>query len=172
MANPQIAAAKHPNYRMSFWLFTVMAILLVVLHFLNADFTLENEVYIFLNLGAIPVLVLYAIWPRGLVGTFGSDVKVAFSQAAIYGVLMSIFLYLFFTFVNENLFANRQEAIIETKLAEMAVPNRQEITDQVQSFFSVRNFSLLAMVAYLLISIFYTLLFSALKRLVIRPRSA
>ena len=151
-----------------------MILLRLVLFFVNADFSLQEEMYVFLNLAAVPVIVLYAIWPRKhLVGAgFMEDFILSLRIAALYGVIMSVFGYFYYTQVDLDFFANKQEEIIELRLTDANAPDRATVTDEVTSFFSVRNFALIALLIYIFLSIFYAILFSALKRLIIRVKSA
>jgi hypothetical protein len=83
-----------------------------------------------------------------------------------------VFGYFYYTQIDVDFFANKQEEIIELRLTDANAPDRATVTDEVTSFFSVRNFALIALLIYIFLSIFYAILFSALKRLIIRVKSA
>ncbi len=134
---------------------------------------MQDAVYLFLNLAAIPVLVLYAIWPRGAQKEFLEDATAALRNAGLYGVIMVVFLFIYYSFVDVNYFANMHEGIITKELAAIEEDvDAAEVASQIRSFFSVRNFSVLALALYLVLSVFYALLFTALKRLFLRARTA
>lgn len=163
---------NHPNLNTAIRVAIAMMALRLVLFFVDADFPWQEYIYIFLLLAAVPGLAIYAIWPRGNYHSFLEDLKKAAGQTLLYGVLISVFLYFYYSFVDVDFFANRQELIIERELAAMENGNRDDIAEQVKSLFSVRNGSVLTLAGMVLMGVFYAIFFAAAKRLILRSKTS
>ncbi len=142
----------------------------LALFLLSAEYPGQEETYVFLLLAALPALAIYAIWPRPsaeprsvLVDTIS-----ALRITLTYSLLMIVFLYLYYTFADKNFFANFQDRAIAMELETNTDLTKEQITIRGREFFSKRNFIVLALGSFLIMSAFYSLLFSALKSVFLR----
>ena len=155
----------HPRINTAVRVAIAMMLLRLALFFTGAEFPWQDPAYLFLVMAAFPALAIYAIWPGpGPVG-FAHDVKTSLRITAVYGLLLTAFLYFYFTLAETDYFANNQEMIVENELKANPGLDREVLKDRVETFFSVRNFSVLALLTALVMSVFYSVLFSAIKRL-------
>jgi hypothetical protein len=164
---------NHPNLNIPVRVAIGLIALRLVLFFVNGDFPYQEEIYLFLNLTAIPALVIYAIWPRGDKSDFIKSVGASMRSAMLYGFIMAIFTFLYYTFIDVDYFPNKRDEIIERQL--LALDGTEDpavVSGKINDFFSVRNLSVLALLLYILLSAFYAFLFSALKQVFLRSRSA
>lgn len=164
---------NHPNLNIPVRVAIGLIALRLVLFFVNGDFPYQEEIYLFLNLTAIPALVIYAIWPRGGKSDFIKSVGASMRSAMLYGFIMAIFTFVYYTFIDADYFPNMRDEIIQKQLQALdGTEDPAVVSDKINSFFSVRNFSVLALLLYVVLSAFYAFLFSALKQVFLRSRSA
>jgi len=158
----------HPSVNISVRVALGFMALRLVLFFINADFPYQEEVFLFLLLAAFPGLTIYAIWPRAEKKTFKDDAVISLRINLIFAVAMAIFIYAFYAFADTNYFPNMRDMIVARKFD--ANPNLDEadLRRGVDQFFSLRNFSILAVLFFMVMGVFYSVLFSAIKRLVIK----
>ncbi len=162
----------HPRINTAVRVAIAMMLLRLALFFSGAEFTWQDPAFLFLALAAFPLLAIYAIWPRSVPTGFAHDVKTSLRITAVYGLLITLFLYFYFTLAETDYFANNQEIIVENELKANPELNREMLRERVETFFSVRNFSVLALLSSLVMSVFYSVLFPAVKRLMpgsVRP---
>ena len=140
----------------------------LVLFFINADFPYQEEGFLFLLLSAFPSLAIYAVWPRKPKTDFKKDLVNALRLTAVFSIAMALFIFAFYAFADTNYFPNTTDVIISRELSANPDLNQEELRKNVTEFFSIRNFSVLATIFFLAMSFFYSLLFSALKKVVIK----
>ncbi len=123
--------------------------------------------YIFLNLAALPALSIYAIWPRGPYTGFLDDAKNSMKLLGLYSLVMTVFFFIYYQFIDVEFFKSKQEALIFQAIegSEEAI-NPEEAADKVRSFFSLRNGTAIVLAGYVASSAFYSIFFSAIKRVV------
>lgn len=159
---------KHPNVNVSLRVALALMAMRLVLFFINADFPYQEEGYLFLLLASFPGLALYAIWPRGETTGFKDDALASLRCTAVFAIAMAIFIYAFYAFVDKAYFPNMVDEIVNREIQANPDLIEKELRSGVESFFSIRNFSLLAVIFFLVMSAFYSVLFSAIKRLAIK----
>lgn len=162
---------RHPNYNIPVRVALLLMALRLALFFFNADFPGQEEGFVFLLLAALPILAIYAIWPRPgrPRGSLMRDSLAALRITLVYSALMVAFLYFYFTFADTDFFPNFQDRAISMELERNTDLSPEEITKRGREFFSKRNFTVLTIGAFLVMSAFYSFLFSILKRVFIRP---
>jgi len=156
---------KHPSINVSLRVALALMALRLVLFFVNADFPYQEEVYLFLLLAAFPALALYAIWPRAEKRGFKEDALSSLRCTSVFAIAMAIFIYAFYAFVDKAYFPNMIDLIVSREMGANPSLNEDDLRQGVETFFSIRNFSVLAILFFLLMSGFYSILFSAVKRL-------
>ena len=159
---------SHPSINIAVRVALILMILRLVLFFANADLPYQEEVYLFLLLAAFPTLSLYAIWPRSAKQDFKSDALASLRVTAVFAVAMAIFIYAFYAFVDKSYFPNMIDLIVNREIAANPDLDKDELRKGVETFFSVRNFSVLAILFFLVMAAFYSVLFSAVKRLILK----
>lgn len=159
---------SHPSINIAVRVALILMIVRLVLFFANADLPYQEEAYLFLLLAAFPSLSLYAIWPRSTKQDFKSDALASLRVTAVFGVAMAIFIYAFYAFVDKTYFPNMIDLIVSREMEANPDLEEKELRKGVEAFFSVRNFSVLAILFFLVMAAFYSVLFAAVKRLVIK----
>jgi hypothetical protein len=158
----------HPSVNISVRVALGLMALRLVLFFINADFPYQEEIFLFLLLAAFPLLTIYAIWPREPKTDFKRDALNSLRLNAVFSVAMAIFIYAFYAFADTNYFPNMVDMITAREFEANPDLDEAELRRGVEQFFSLRNFSVLAVLFFLAMGVFYAVLLSALKRLVIR----
>jgi hypothetical protein len=155
----------HPSVNISVRVALGFMALRLVLFFINADFPYQEEIFLFLLLAAFPGLTIYAIWPRATMKSFKQDALNSLRLNVIFAVAMAIFIYAFYAFADTNYFPNMRDMIVAREFD--ANPNLDEadLRRGVEQFFSLRNFSILSILFFIAMGVFYSILFSAVKRL-------
>ena len=161
---------NHPKTKIAFIVSLVLIAARLLAFYLGLDYELIDTIFLFLFLSALIPLCLYAIWPHGENWNFYGDLIKSLRLTILYGVVISGFLYLFYSFVEVSYFPQTRAAIIQAQIQEAPEADVNEIRRNIESFFSVRNFSVLLMVLFAVLSVFYSVLFSALKRVLIKGK--
>jgi hypothetical protein len=145
-------------------------LLRLALFWSGGEFAYQDPLFLFVLLAAFPGLAIYAIWPRSAVTGFAADAKKSMQITLLYGLLITVFLYCYFTWIDVTYFANRHEQFVENELRADPSLDRADLISKVSEFFSVRNFTVLVLLSCIIMSAFYSVLFAALKRF--RPGGA
>lgn len=164
---------NHPNLNIPVRVAIALIALRLVLFYVNGDFPYQEGIYLFLNLTAIPALVIYAIWPRGGGSDFLKSLAASMRTAMLYGFIMAVFTFVYYTFIDVDYFPNMRDEIIQKQL--LALDGSEDpkvVSDKINGFFSVRNFSVLALLLFVVLSAFYAFLFGALKQVFFKSRIA
>lgn len=163
--------AKHPNVNIPIRAALVVIIIRLGFFFLNFDWPNFEQIYIFVAVGTLIPLCIYAIWPRQVQTNFLQDLGAAMRSMSVYGIVIILFTILFYAFIDTSFFAEKQTDIL--KRAIEASPNKDvtKLKENIHSFFSLRNFSALLFMGFLVVAAFYALFFTVLKRLIFRARS-
>jgi len=159
---------SHPSLNISVRVALSLMALRLVLFFINADFPYQEEGFLFLLLTAFPALSIYAIWPRNPATNFQKDFVNSLRLTVVFSVAMALFIFAFYAFADTDYFPNSQDLIVSRELEANPELNEEELRTNVTEFFSIRNFSVLATILFLVMGFFYSILFSALKKVVIK----
>jgi hypothetical protein len=160
----------HPNLNIPLRVAIGLILLRLLLFWVNADFPFQEEIYLYVLLAAFPALTLYAIWPRKNPRGFKEDTFQALRTTLIFGFIMALFLFLFFKFIDTTFFPNWQDEIVAAELEAGGEVQEGELRKGVEGFFSIQNFAALTLIFFSAMGAFYSVLFSALKRLVLKQR--
>ena len=155
----------HPSVNVSVRVALAFMALRLVLFFINADFPYQEEIFLFLLLAAFPGLT---IWPRVIKKSFKDDALNSLRLNVIFAVAMAIFIYAFYAFADTNYFPNMRDMIVAREFEANPDLDEADLRRGVEQFFSLRNFSILAILFFMVMGVFYSVLFSAVKRLVIK----
>lgn len=161
-----MSVGKHPNLNIP----TRAALLLIAVrfgfHIADVNWPAFQMIFIFISLGALIPLCIYAIWPRrGDGGDFLKEIAKALRVMLIYSVIIVVFLIVFYAFIDTSYFPEKQAEIVRAAMQQNPDASVDELTTSAQTFFSLRNFSLLMSLGFLAASGFYAILFTTLKRL-------
>ncbi len=158
----------HPSINVALRVALAIMVLRLILFFVNADFPYQDETFLFILLTSFPALVLYGIWPREKKSSFKDDALMGMRLTLVFSIALALFIYAFYAFVDQDYFPNMQDMIVARELAANPDVVEEELRTGVTNFFSVRNFSVMAVLLFLVMSAFYSVLFSVVKRLVIK----
>ncbi len=142
----------------------------LVLHFAEMPWPWLDFGFLAITAGVIIPLVFYSIWPRTPEKRFLDDFLKSMRITAAFTLAMVVFFILFYAFVNEDFLITRRTEILLKALESSPTAKHDSVREGVNSFFSLRNFSVLLLIGGMVLCVFYSLLFSALKRLVIKSR--
>jgi len=139
----------------------------LVLFYGSIETSWTDAAYLFINLAVLPVLALYAIWPRGAYRGFLPDARDVMRITALYAILMVAFMYAYFRLIDVDFFPSMHERIFHQELANTTEEvDPQEMKERIQTFFSLRNGTAIALAGYMALCGFYAVVFPAIKRVV------
>ncbi len=159
---------SHPSLKISLRAAIAFIVIRLVVFYAGISFEQIDMIMVFLGLFGLIPLAIYALWPRNKVTTLLEDISGALRIMGLYVVIITFYTYIHYSFVDTAYFSATQADIIEAAVQSESEDKRAEITENVQAFFSVRNASVMLLLLSIALSIFYALLFSAIKRLAFR----
>ena len=147
--------------------------LLRLLAFLaNLNWEMLDIAFVGVALAGVIPLSIYAVWPReNAAKSFLKQTSKSMRVTAFYGLLITIFLFLFYTFIDKEFFEIMQNRIIENELTAAPEAQHQKIRENVPEFFSLRNFTAMVLILFIASAAFYSILFSALQTLVSKQKA-
>lgn len=168
MAN--MHSSKHPNTFVPVAAALIIIILRLLLYSFGWTLPNENFVLLFLNLLAVMCLVIYGIWPRQRKTDFLTDIKAAMKAAGIYALVIAGFVIVYYNFIEPDFFSKLNEQIISAQLSAEPEADAEQIRTNVEGFFNLRNFTALIFIGFLFFGGFYSVIFTALKKAVLKNR--
>ncbi len=159
--------SKHPNLNIPIRAALLLIVVRLAFHFADINWPQFQMAYLFLVIGVLIPLCIYAIWPRqkGPLPPLFTEVSAAMRVMAVYAIVMIVFIIVFYALIDKSFFIEKQTEILEGALKNDPSANQDELKQRVESFFSLRNFSVLLLLGFMISSAFYALFFSILKRL-------
>ena len=136
--------------------------------------------FLFISLAALIPLTIYAIWPRSLKKSFLQEITSTMRITALFGLVITVFLFLFYQFMETEYFELTRDEIMNRELRQYAAENSgnampsgaaDKLEDNISEFFSIRNYSAIILVLFIVLSGFYAVLFAVLKKLWVQARS-
>ncbi len=159
---------KHPHLQMALRAALLVIGVRLALFYGNFQTGWSEPAYWFLNLAMLPALCIYAIWPRNGYRGFLLDAKISMQILGIYSLLMAALFYVYYSAVDTEFMASRTENFIfQTLEASGDDVDPEEVGRRARSMFTMRNGTAVALTGYILLSAFYAIFFSAIKRLVL-----
>ena len=168
MAN--MRSSKHPNSFVPVTAALIMIILRLLLYYFGWILPNEVLVLLFLHLLAVMCLVIYGIWPRPRKTDFLTDIKAAMKAAGIYALAIAAFIVFYYSFLEPDFFSRLNEQAIAAQMAESPEVDPVKIRTNVEGFFNLRNFTALIFIGFLFFGGFYSVIFTALKKVVFKNR--
>jgi len=171
---------NHPKLNIAFQAAIGLILLRLVVFFLNWNPQFVDTGFLFISLAALIPLSIYAIWPRGQNKSFLQEVSASMRLTALFGLIITVFLFLFYQFLETEYFELTREEIINREMRnyeaasngnEMPTDDAEKLEENVSSFFSIRNYTAIVLVLFIILSAFYAILFSALKKILAQTRS-
>ncbi|NEN24854.1 hypothetical protein G3O08_15230 [Cryomorpha ignava] len=162
--------SKHPNLNIPVRAALLLIVVRLAFHFADINWPEFQMVYLFIAVGGLIPLCIYAIWPRPIVPPFIKEVATAMRIMAVYAIIMIVFIIVFYAFIDKAYFVEKQTEILQGAL-ETADPSEYgKLKQQVEDFFSLRNFSVLLLIGFVISAGFYALFFTILKQLFLKNK--
>ncbi len=95
--------------------------------------------------------------------TAGSDLKLAIKAGGTYALLTTIFVYVYFKFIDINYFALKQQDLIDAQVKNQGGDVAQ-LKEKVESFFSLMNYTTVTLLGLMLVTFAYAVVFVFLNR--------
>lgn len=172
--------SDHPKLSIAIQAAIGFILLRLLAFFLNWNPQFVDTGFLFLSLAALIPLSIYAIWPRGRNKGFLREVNSSMRLTALFGLIITVFLFLFYQFLETEYFELTREQIInrefknyESEHNGTTIPeaDAEKLQDNISEFFSIRNYTAIVLVLFIILSAFYAILFTALKKLLVQTRS-
>ena len=172
--------SNHPKFSIALQAAIGLILLRLVAFFLNWNPQFVDTGFLFISLAALIPLSIYAIWPRGQKKSFLQEVTASMRLTALFGLIITVFLFFFYQFLETEYFELTREDIINREMRnyeatsngnQMPAEDAEQLQDNVTGFFSIRNYSAIVLVLFIVLSAFYAILFSALKKILAQTRS-
>ena len=171
---------NHPKLNIAFQAAIGLILLRLLAFMLNGNPQFVDTGFLFISLAALIPLSIYAIWPRGQNNSFLREVNASMRITTLFGLIITVFLFLFYQCLETEYFELTREQIINRELKNYETTNGSpmpqedsvKLKDNITSFFSIRNYTAIVLVLFIILSAFYAALFSALKKLLIQTKSS
>jgi hypothetical protein len=172
--------SDHPKLSIAIQAAIGLILLRLVAFFLNWNPQFVDTGFLFFSLAALIPLSIYAIWPRGENKGFLKEVNTSMRLTALFGLIITVFLFLFYQFLETEYFELTREQIINREFKtyesenngnEMPAADAEKLQDNITEFFSIRNYTAIVLVLFIILSAFYAVLFSVLKKLLVQTKS-
>jgi len=172
--------SDHPKLSIAIQAALGLILLRLVAFFLNWNPQFVDTGFLFISLAGLIPLSIYAIWPRGRNKSFLQEVNSSMRLTALFGLIITVFLFLFYQFLETEYFDLTQEQIINREFknyesendgSQMPAADAEKLQDNIGQFFSVRNYTAIVLVLFIIMSVFYAVLFSVLKKLLVQAKS-
>lgn len=168
-----MGVTKHPNLNIPVRAALLLIVVRLAFHFADINWPEFQMIFVFLAVGALIPLCIYAIWPRSEDQVeFPKEIAAALRVMAVYAVIMIAFIVVFYAFIDTSYFPEKRADIVRRALESQPDSDPAELTQQAEDFFSLRNFSILMLVGFLISSGFYALFFTIIKRVFMNRKRA
>ena len=162
---------KHPNLNIPVRAALLLIVVRLAFHFADINWPEFQMIFVFLAVGALIPLCIYAIWPRGNQQLeFLKEIAGALRVMAVYAIIMIVFIVVYYAFIDTSYFPEKRADILRGAIESDPNADHAELAKQAEEFFSLRNFSILLLVGFLISSGFYALFFTILKRLLLKQK--
>lgn len=162
--------SKHPNLNIPVRAALLLIVVRLAFHFADINWPEFQTVYLFIAVGTLIPLCIYAIWPRPFVPPFIKEVATAMRVMAVYAIIMILFIVVFYAFIDKEYFIEKQTEILQGAIENADPSEHDKLREQVADFFSLRNFSVLLLIGFVISAGFYALFFTILKQLFLKNK--
>ncbi|MCA1764174.1 MAG: DUF4199 domain-containing protein [Flavobacteriales bacterium] len=158
---------KHPNLNTAIKAAVALVLLRLLAFSANVNWEMLDIAFVAVALAAVIPLAIYAVWPRENVAQgFLKQTAGAMRITAFYGLLITVFLFVFYSFIDREFFEVMQNRIIENELQNTPKEQHEKIRNNVPAFFSLGNFTAMVLILFIASAAFYSILFSALRSII------
>lgn len=161
----------HPNLNIPIRVAIAFMALRLLFFFLDWQWDPVDMIFLFIGLAGLIPLCIYALWPRDDDQTLLEGIFASMRVVLTYSILITVFFFVYYSFVDTGYFPEMRELILQREITNSPAEQHAEIGDNINRFFSVRNFSVLLLIVFLAFSIFYAVFFTAIKRVAFRKRA-
>ena len=161
---------KHPNLNIPVRAALLLIVVRLAFHFADINWPEFQMIFVFVAVGALIPLCIYAIWPRGQQLEFLKEIAGALRVMAVYAVIMIVFIVVYYAFIDTSYFPEKRADILRMAIESEPEVDHAVLAQRAEEFFSLRNFSILLLVGFLISAGFYALFFTILKRLLMNQK--
>lgn len=166
-----MGVTKHPNLNIPVRAALLLIVVRLAFHFADINWPEFQMIFVFLAVGALIPLCIYAIWPReNKQLEFLKEIAGALRVMAVYAVIMIVFIVVYYAFIDTSYFPEKRADILRVAIESDPQADQVSLAEKAKEFFSLRNFSILLLVGFLISSGFYALFFTILKRLLMKQK--
>lgn len=162
--------AAHPNLNTPIRVAIAFMALRLLFYFAGWNGDSTDMIFVFVALAGLIPLSIYALWPREDEQNLLEGIFASLRAQLPYAVLICIFIFVYYSFIDTEYFPATRQAIIEGAQAEQPVEKHAEIAENVNQFFSVRNGTAMLLISFLGFSLFYAIFFTAIKRVAFKKQ--
>lgn len=102
--------------------------------------------------------------------SFIDDAKDGLKAGAMYAVLATALVVVYYNFIDSAFFAEMQQRIYEDSMGEESDLSEEEKREKIESFFNLSNWTLATLTGYLALAIVYSLLMALFMRVLRKVR--
>lgn len=165
-----MGVTKHPNLNIPVRAALLLIVVRLAFDFADINWPEFQMIYVFIAVGALIPLCIYAIWPRGEQIEFLKEIAGALRVMAVYAVIIIVFIVVYYAFIDTSYFPEKRADILRMAIESEPDADHILLAQRAEEFFSLRNFSILLLVGFMISSGFYALLFTILKRLLMNQK--
>lgn len=164
-----------PPY-IKFPLIAVGIMLLVKLTYFNlgVDIQVASNHQIFIHMALIILSIFFTLQVMDQQpdrpDSFIDDAKDGFKAGAMYAVLATLLVVIYYNFIDTAFFPEMQERIYQDQIGDESDLTEEEKREKIESFFNVSNWTLATMTGYLALAIVYSLLMALFMKVLRKVR--
>lgn len=161
---------KHPNLNIPTRVAIAFMLLRLVFFLLGWEGQSVQMSFLALGLGLLIPLCIYVLWPRAYELSMLEGIVMNMRILGLYSIIITIFTFVYYSFIDSGYFPEMRSIILERELSSTPIDKQTDVAQNIERFFSVRNFSVLLLLLFMALSFFYSLFFAAVKHLAFRKK--
>lgn len=152
----------------------IMAGVKITYYNLGVDIQAASNHQIFIHMALIILSIFFTLQEMDKQPdrppTFIDDAKDGFKAGAMYAVLATALVVIYYNFIDSTFFPEMQQRIFENSTGEENELTEDEQREKIESFFNLSNWTLATLTGYLALAIVYSLLMALFMKLLRKVR--
>ena len=152
----------------------IMTLVKLTFYNLDVDQQTSSNTQIFIHMGLIILSIFFTLHTLdkrpGREASFIDDAKDGLKAGAIYALLATSLVVIYYNFIDTDFFDQMQQRIFERADTEDAELSEAERREKIESFFNLSNWTLATLTGYMALAIVYSLLMALFMKVLRKVR--
>ena len=153
------------NKNLTTFIFVAFAIVTkLLLFYLAIGDEQQKKIIILFHLLFILLSVFFSIKSVANKNFFLENFKAGSKAALVYAISISIFVFVYYSFIDAGYFVSMQNEIIKTQIVNAKVNEVESIKKNIQAFFTVFNYTTITLTGFIVIGVLFSVIISIVKK--------